>query len=89
MAREKKKMTKEEQAEELEKLKARKERDAKLGYKYSPCKHCGEAVRWRFSTGVKDTPENTAIYEPKHCGKEECAEKQMNENLQKKEQAKA
>jgi len=72
MARGKKPMTKADQEKEAEALRARKERDAKFNYKYSPCPYCGQAVRWRLPQGVPETPEMIEKYERKHCGSEEC-----------------
>jgi hypothetical protein len=70
-----KKLSKVEQDKEIKALKDRKERDGALGYRYSPCSYCGKSVRWRLPTGVEPTPENIKIYEPKHCGEDECSKK--------------
>jgi hypothetical protein len=68
-----KKTTKEEKEADIKALRERKERDAKLNYRYSPCPFCGKAIRWRLPTGVSDTEENIKKYEPKHCREDECA----------------
>jgi len=67
--------SKEEKAQQAEDLKARKERDAAMGYMYAPCNYCGQAVRWKLPRGMEKTEENLKKYEPKSCGSEECATK--------------
>jgi len=84
MARAKKKMTKAMQEEEIKALRARKERDAKLNYKYIPCKFCGCSVAWRLPVGMEDILENRAKFEPKNCGKEECCKAFLDEQLRLK-----
>jgi len=72
MARAKKKLTKEQQEEDVKALQERKERDAKMNYQYSPCGYCGNTVRWRKT---KAQPEA-----PKHCGKQDCRKKFLEES---------
>jgi hypothetical protein len=40
--------------------------------KYIPCPYCGEIIKWRGKC------------EPKHCGKERCQNKFMEEELEKR-----
>lgn len=77
MSRAKRKLSKDEQDLEIQKLQERKQRDAAMGYKYSPCKFCGVAVRWRGK------------HEPTHCGSEECAKKFMEAQMQEKREKSA
>ena len=58
MSRPKTAGSKEEKAQQAEDLKARKERDAAMGYMYAPCNYCGQAVRWKLPRGMEKTEEN-------------------------------
>jgi len=81
MARQSKKLTKEAENQRIKDLQARKERDKDLNYQYCPCPYCGEAVRWRWPKGKEAEKDK---YQPKHCGKEECAKKFMAEMMMAK-----
>jgi len=89
MSRQKVKTTKEAQDANIKALHDRKERDAKLNYRYSPClmPGCGKATRWRLPTGVEPTPENIKKYEPQHCGSEECSKAFAEQAIQEKKDA--
>ncbi len=43
-----------------------------MNYQYSPCGYCGNTVRWRKT---KAQPEA-----PKHCGKQDCRKKFLEES---------
>ena len=73
----KKKLTKEQMVENTKKLNERKERMKELGYKWSPCKYCGQTVKHR--------DENP----PVTCGQEDCQRKFMDDDLQRRKEQKS
>ena len=70
----KKKLTKEEMIASKEKLQARKDRMKTLGYKWSPCKYCGQTIKHR---GEKPT---------EICGQEDCQKKLMDDELKRRKE---
>jgi len=72
----KKNLTKEEQEESKRKLQERKDRAKTMGYKWSPCKYCGQTVKHRG-----DAPSQI-------CGQEDCKKKMMKDEFERRRKEK-